>query len=219
MLGRRLSRADSGVAALALWLWSGLAFGLPPATGSLESAERAARELALTDISGSRQVPFAGFAIHQPARREWTVFTLYLMFREAADTDSRRRESYWLARRVGGSESRRAAAQPAAEWASSDSCAALDTAVRSIGDVLGERLETVVPGEGEPSEADADPTRFRIWTDAGRFRGTGFAASITVTTTTGSPGAKWIQETAASLAGCWTNSPPAGAPSANAASR
>jgi hypothetical protein len=192
---------------------------LPPVTRNLEASERAARELAVTDASGSRQIPFAGFTIYQPARREWTVFTFYLMFREAADGQARRRESYWIGRRTAGTDARNPAAPTAPEWTSSDRCLGLDAALRSMGDVIGERLETVVPGDGDVTEVDADPTQFRLWTDAGRFRGTGYAVSIAVSSVAGSPAAHWIEETAAALAGCWTAEQPTPPHAAAAAPR
>ena len=183
--------------------------GPPPVSRALEAGTRAARELAVTDESGSRQTPFAGFSVYQPLRHEWTVFVVYLMFRETVDGETRRRESYWMAHRVSGSDARRAPAPADDEWTTSDHCAGLDGAVRGMGDVISERLEIAVPGEGDATEAESDAIDYQLWTDAGRFHGSAFAASVTVRSGTGSPVANWIQETAAALAGCWAAAPPA----------
>ncbi len=189
---------------------------LPPVSRNLEAQERTARELAITDESGSRQLPFAGFTVYQPARHEWTVFTFYASFREAADGQNRKRESYWVGRRVAGGDARRAGAAEAPDWASSDRCAALEPALRAMVDILSERLESALPDVSDASEADADPTRFRLWTDAGRFHGTGHAIAIAVSAAAGSPAADWSQETAAALAGCWSPDPPSPARAAAA---
>jgi hypothetical protein len=169
----------------------------------LETGERAARRLPINDAAGSRQLPFAGFSVYQPARGEWTVFTFYLMFREKADEPARRRDSYWVARRIAGAD-RRQSPGSGAEWASSDQCAGLDHVVRSMGDLLDEQLEAAVPAESDTLEADAAPMQFRVWTDQGRFRGTGHAVSISVDSTAGSPLAQWANEATAALASCWT---------------
>jgi hypothetical protein len=215
----RTLRGGAGAFAPVLLLAAAATAALPPVSRSLEASERAARELAVTDESGARQLPFAGFTIYQPARREWTVFAFYLMFREVADGAARRRESYWIGRRTAGTDSRKAPVATPPEWTSSDHCAGLDPALRSMGDVIGERLETTTPGEGDPTEVDTNPTQFRLWTDAGRFHGTGFAVSIAVSSVAGSPAANWIEETAAALAGCWTAEPPAPPHAATAAPR
>src|SRR5450432_3669035 len=137
-----------------LWLLAAAVATAAPRTpsGSLESTENVARSLAVTDDSGSRQTPFAGFTAYESVRKDWTVVTFYLMFREAADGEARRRETYWAARRVTGSDTRTAHVRPETKWASSEKCTALDAAIHSMGDVVADRLELGVPGEGEPSE-------------------------------------------------------------------
>jgi hypothetical protein len=182
-----------------------------PPSSSLESTESGARALAVTDDSGSRQTPFAGFTAFESIKKDWTVVTFYLMFREAADGEARRRETYWAARRVTGSDARAARVHPETTWASSEKCPALDAAIRSMGDVVADRLELGVPGEGEPSEVEADPTHYRLWTEQGRFRGTAFAASLSVSSVAESPVAVWVQSSSATLESCWTGTAPAGA--------
>jgi len=194
--------------AAAVIVLAGGAIAAPPAASrGLDASERAAREIWVSDASGARQRPFAGFSIFQPTRREWTVFTIYVMFREASDGENRRRESYWLARRSAGAEARKGPEHP--EWATSERCPALDAAVRAMGDAIDDRLEMSIPDQGDASDVDADPTQFKLWTDAGRFHGTGHSASIVVGARSGSPLADWIQESAAAVAGCWTSDAPA----------
>ena len=196
-----------------LWLLVAAAVTAAPrsAPTSLESTENAARTLAVTDDAGSRQAPFAGFTAYESVKKDWTVVTFYLMFREAADGEARRRDTYWAARRVTGSDARATRVRPETAWASSDKCPALDAAIRSMGDVVADRLELGVPGEGEPSELEADPTHYRLWTEQGRFRGTAFAASLSVSSVAESPLAAWVQTTSAALESCWTGTAPAGA--------
>jgi hypothetical protein len=173
-----------------------------------EAAEARARALPVLDESGARQLPFAGFSIRQPGRAEWTVVEFYLMFREVSDRDGRRRESYWVARRVAGSDAPRVRVAPETVWASSDRCADLDVTVRSIGDAVQDQIELAVPGEGDPSESAEAAAHYGLWSDGGRFRGTRYAASLQVTAIGGSPLAVWADARSAALAPCWLEAAP-----------
>ena len=173
-----------------------------------EPAEAGSRAVPVLDASGTRQTPFAGFTIRHPGRAEWVVVSLYLMFREVSDGDTRRRESYWVARRIDGNDLPKAHMAPEVRWASSDSCPDLDAAVRSMGDVLQDRIEVAVPGDGDASESPAASARYGLWSDQGRFRGTSYATSLRVTAVAGSPLGAWVDAKLAALAACWLEAPP-----------
>ena len=167
------------------------------------TADSASRSVAVTDEAGARQTPFAGLSVSQVPGREWTIVTFYVMFREVTDGDARRRESYWMARRVTGDDTPRSRAPPAVAWTASGKCAALDGIIRSMGEEIGDRLDFAVPGEGEPSEITAGSLRYGLWSGEARFRGTGYGAVLSLTADSGSPLALWIDRSAAALAACW----------------
>ena len=173
-----------------------------------EPAEAISRTVPLLDASGTRQLPFAGFTLRQPGRAEWVVVALYLMFREVSEGDTRRRESYWIARRIDGNDLPKAHMVPEIRWASSDTCPDLDAAVRSMSDPVQDRIEVAVPGDGDPSETPATSARYGLWSDEGRFRGTSYAAAVRVTAIAGSPLGLWVDARLAALAACWLETPP-----------
>ena len=186
----------------------------PPSPARFESLEVLSRSLAITDDAGARQTPFAGFSIHSVRGGEWTLVTFYVMFREVADGEARRRESYWVGRRVTGDDSPRSRALPEIHWASSDRCEGLDDFVRGIGEVITDRLEIGVPGEGDPSETATDNLSYGIWTSEGRFRGTGFATTVSLSAAGGSPIADWAGRGLAATQACWTGAAAPGATTA-----
>ena len=173
-----------------------------------EPAEAGSRTVPVLDASGTRQLPFGGFTLRQPGRAEWVVVALYLMFREVSEGDTRRRESYWVARRIDGNDLPKAHMVPEVRWASSDTCPDLDAAVRSMGDVVQDRIEVAVPGDGDASESPAAAARYGLWSDQGRFRGTSYAAAVRVTAIAGSPLGAWVDARLAALAACWLDAPP-----------
>jgi len=173
-----------------------------------EPAAALSRSVAVLDASGTRQLPFGGFTLRQPGRAEWVVVAAYLMFREVTDGDTRRRESYWVARRIDGSDLPKAHMVPEIRWASSDTCPDLDAAVRSMGEVVQDRIEIAVPGDGDASESPVASARYGLWSDEGGFRGTSFAASVRVTAMAGSPLGLWVDAKLAALAACWSEAPP-----------
>lgn len=177
------------------------------ASERFEAAEARARALPVLDASGTRQLPFGGYSIREPGRAPWIVVDFYLMFREVSDGEGRRRESYWVARRLDGSDAPKAPA-PQTRWASSDGCGELDATVRSIGDAVQDQIEVAVPGDGDPSESAEPTTRYGLWTDGGRFRGTRYAASLQVSAVAGSPLAVWIDGRSSALAACWLDTAP-----------
>jgi len=183
----------------------------PATPARFDALDSQSRTIALTDDAGARQTPFAGFSIHPLRGGEWTLVTLYVMFREVVDGDARRRESYWVARRVTGDDSPRAKATPEIRWASSDACEALDGLVRGIGEVIGDRLEIGVPGDGDPTETASDNVRYSLWTTEGRFRGTALATTVNLASTGGSPIAEWADHGLAATQSCWTGTTMPGA--------
>lgn len=196
---------------LALGAIPALAAGPPPSRLTMpgfDTVEALSRAIALTDAAGARQVPFGGLSIRRTGGGEWTVATFYLMFREVADGDQRRRESYWVARRVTGSDAPHAHVPADVRWASSARCPELEAFVRTMTDLAGERLDIGVPGDGDPSEAASDPVRYGLWTTEGRFRGTGYAAALTVSAGGGSPVANWIDSNTAATIACWDSATP-----------
>jgi len=178
------------------------------------AADAASRSVAVTDEAGARQTPFAGFSVRQVPGREWTIVTFYVMFREVTDGDARRRESYWVARRMTGDDTPRSHAPPAIEWASSGKCTDLDGIVRTMGEEIGDRIDIAVPGEGDPSESRAGSLLYDLWSGEARFRGTGYAAVLRLTADSGSPLALWIDGSASALASCWAGGDPPDAVSA-----
>ena len=177
-------------------------------------AEAASRSVAVTDEAGARQTPFGGFSVRQLPGLEWTIVTFYVMFREVTDGDARRRESYWIARRITGVDTPRSHTLAATDWAASGKCPALDRIIRTMGEEVGDRLDIAVPGEGDPSEGRAGSLRYGLWSGEARFRGTGYAALLSLTADTGSPLALWIDGSAAALAPCWGSADPPEAVSA-----
>jgi hypothetical protein len=182
-----------------------------PAAHRYADVEAGSRSLPLFDDAGSRQTPFAEISIYQSVQRSWTIVTFYLMFRETADEETIRRDSYWVARRLVGSDAGKALIVPTIDWAISDDCPDLDGAVRSMDEAIAPRVELVIPGEGDPSELVRDPTRYWLWSRAGRFQGTPYAARFSVTSNGVSPVSAWIDATVTRLQPCWTNAAPAGA--------
>ena len=178
------------------------------ANDRFETAEARARALPVLDASGTRQLPFAGYSIREPGLAQWLVVDFYLMFREVSDGEGRRRESYWVARRLDGSDAQKSRTSPQTRWASSDGCAELDATVRSIGDAVQDQIEVAVPGDGDPSESTEPTTRYGLWSDGGRFRGTRYAASLQVNAVAGSPLAVWIDGRSSALAACWLDTAP-----------
>jgi hypothetical protein len=187
-----------------------------PAARRYATVERLSHSLPLTDDAGARQTPFAGIGIYQALQRHWTIVTFYLMFRETADEEANRRDSYWVARRVVGSDAAKAGIDPEVDWAISDHCPDLDAAIRSMDDAIAPRLGIAVPGEGDLSEFEPDPTRYWLWSSEGRFQGTPYAARLTVTANGASPVSIWIDATVTRLQSCWTSVAPAGASAAPA---
>lgn len=185
-----------------------------PVAHRYADAEAGSRSLPLFDDAGSRQTPFAGISIYQSVQRSWTIVTFYLMFRETADEETIRRDSYWVARRLVGSDAGKATAAPVIDWAISDDCPDLDGTVRSMDEAIAPRMELVIPGEGDPSELLPDPTRYWLWSSVGRFQGTPYAAHLSVTSNGVSPVSAWIGATVSRLQPCWTNAAPAGASAA-----
>jgi len=181
-----------------------------PVARDYAGAQTMSRSLPLTDDAGARQTPFAGISIYQSEQRGWTIVTFYLMFRETSDEEASRRDSYWVARRVVGSDARKARGVPAIDWAISDQCPNLDAAIRSMDEAIAPRMELAVPGEGDPSEFEPGPVRFRLWSNEGRFQGTPYAAQLSVTTTGASPVSAWIDTTLSRLQSCWGSDLPAG---------
>lgn len=173
-----------------------------------EPAEAGARTIPVLDASGTRQLPFGGFTIRQPGRAEWLIVASYVMFREISDGETRRRESYWVARRIDGNDLPKAHVLPEVRWASSDTCPDLDATVRSMGDVVQDRIDVAVPGDGDAAARPAASARYGLWSDVASFRGTSYAASVRVMATAGSPLALWVDARLAALAGCWLETPP-----------
>ncbi len=182
-----------------------------PAARRFAEVEIASHALPLWDDAGARQTPFAGISIYQSSQRSWTIVTFYLMFRRTADEEADRRDSYWVARRSMGSDADKVRAVPALDWASSDQCPDLDAAIRSMDEAVAPRLELALPGEGDPSEFEPDPTRYRLWSSEGRFQGTPYAARLSVTSNGASPVSAWIEAAVTGLQPCWTSVAPAGA--------
>ncbi len=172
-----------------------------------EASDSSSRAVAVLDASGTRQLPFGGFTLRQPGRAEWIIVGFYLMFREVSDGETRRRESYWVARRIDGNDLPKAHMAAEVRWASSETCAELDATVRTMADVQ-DRIEVAVPGDGDASETPAASVRYGLWSDEGRFRGTSYAASVRVTAVTGSPLAVWVDARLAALAACWLEAAP-----------
>ena len=190
--------------------WSG-SLAAAPAAWRYAEVEAAAHSLPLTDDAGARQTPFAGISVYQSSRRSWTIVTFYLMFRETADEEADRRDSYWVARRSVGTDTGKTRTLPAVDWAISDQCPDLDAAIRSMDDAIAPRLELAFPGEGDPTEFVPDPTRYRLWSNEGRFQGTPYAARLSVTSNGASPVSAWIEATITRLQSCWATAAPAGA--------
>lgn len=182
----------------------------PPPAVRFGVADSASRTLAVTDEAGARQVPFAGFSVRQIPAREWTIVTFYVMYREVAEGDARRRESYWIARRATGNDADRTHTPVTIDWASSGKCPALDGMIRTMGEEISDRLEIAVPGEGDPSEIPVGVIRYALWSGEARFRGTGYGAVLHLTADAGSPLALWVDGNASALAPCWGDvDPPA----------
>jgi hypothetical protein len=182
-----------------------------PVAHRYADADAGARSLPLFDDTGSRQTPFAEISVYQSVHRSWTIVTFYLMFRETADEETIRRDSYWVARRLVGSDAGKANVVPTIDWAISDDCPDLDGAVRSMDEAIAPRMELVIPGEGDPSELVPDPKRYWLWSRAAQFQGTPYAAHLSVRSNGVSPVSTWIEATVTRLQPCWTNAAPVGA--------
>lgn len=203
-----IARAASSLILATAWSAS---LAATPAARHYVRVEAVSHALPLTDDAGARQTPFAGISIYQSQQRNWTIVTFYVMYRETADEEANRRDSYWVARRVVGSDAARPGVDPAVDWAISDQCPDLDAAIRSMDEAIAPRMELAVPGEGDPSEYEPDPTRFWLWSNEGRFQGTPYAAQLSLTANGSSPISAWIDSTLARLQSCWASAVPVGA--------
>ncbi len=204
----RIARAACSLILATAWSAS---LAATPTARHYAPLEAEAHSLPLTDDAGARQTPFAGASVYESRQRNWSIVTFYVMYRQTADEEADRRDSYWVARRVVGSDAARPSVAPAIEWAISDQCPDLDAAIRSMDEAIAPRMELAVPGEGDPTEFEPDPKRYRLWSNEARFPGTPYAARLHVTSSGASPVSAWIDSTLARLQSCWASAVPAGA--------